>query len=130
MRSLGLSGHQRAQLPKRLRPFQQPALGRNSQPLFQSRRQLHPAQAVQMQILGQPQFVSDAGRRLAGNLRNQRQQPVRRGPKGVCAGLLLRRQQPRPESPASHAATALRLTLPVEVRGRSGSGHSTQRRSR
>lgn len=28
---------------------------------------------------------------------------------------------------ASHAATGLRLTLPVEVRGRSGSGHTTHR---
>ena len=31
---------------------------------------------------------------------------------------------------ASHADTTLRLILPVEVRGRSGSGQSTQRRTR
>jgi hypothetical protein len=48
-------------------------MGRNSLPLLQSRRKLYPAQAVQVQIFGKPQFVSDAGRRFAGNLRNQRQ---------------------------------------------------------
>ena len=57
--------------------IQQPTLGCDSYSLFDSSRQLHPAQAVQMQLLGQAQLVPDAGRHFAGNLCNQRQQPVR-----------------------------------------------------
>ena len=56
-RAIGLAGHQAAQLSERAYLFQQPAFGRDSEPLFQSRGQLHAAQAVQVQIFGQPQFV-------------------------------------------------------------------------
>ena len=45
---LVLSGYEAAQLSECARLFQQPALRRNPQPLFQCRRQLHPAQAVQL----------------------------------------------------------------------------------
>ena len=65
--------HQPAQLAQRARLIQ---IQRNAQPLLQRRRQLHPAQAVQQQILAQPLFVAHPARPLAGDLGNQLEQPI------------------------------------------------------
>ena len=102
----------------------------DAQPLLDGRGKLHASQAVEVQIFGQPQLVAHAGVGFAGDLRDEREQPVGGGPEvafSACAGAPLLVVAAAAWIRASHAATGLRLTLPVEVRGRSGSGHSTQR---
>ncbi len=128
--SLPLARHQPAQLSQRLHLFQQAGARDDAQPLLDGGGQLHAPQAVEMEIFGQPQFVAHAGMGLAGDLRDERQQPVRRRAESVVAvgvRLPLLACAAAAWMRASQAATGLRLTLPVEVRGRSGSGHSTQR---
>ena len=55
----------------------------NACPFLDGRGQLHAAQAVEVQVFGDPQLVSHARRRFAGDLRNHCQEPVCGSPQGV-----------------------------------------------
>ena len=110
--------------------FKQAVALDDAEPLLNGRTQLHASQAIKVEIFSEAQLVAHAGRGFTGDLRDEGEEPVGRRPKAPfplawCEPLPFAEDAARVR--ASHAATGLRLTLPVEVRGRSGSGQSTQR---
>ncbi len=66
-----LAGDHSSQITQRFCSVKHSIFCNDSQPVFNGCGQLHAAKAIEMQILGQPQFIADAEVRFAGNLSNQ-----------------------------------------------------------
>ena len=75
--------HELAQLAERVHFFEQPGALDDAEPLLDGCGKLHASQAVEVQIFGQAQLIAHAGVGFAGDLRDEREQPVGGGPEAA-----------------------------------------------